>query len=87
MEFDEFVAFLEDYIGKIFIRWEIKWNTITRWYGKLYILIYDSYDLNGDGGVSAQELYEVQSDLQTEGEVWGTIMQKWIKLYHVISNI
>jgi len=47
MEFDEFVAFLEDYIGKIFI----------------------SYDLNGDGGVSAQELYEVQSDLQTEGEI------------------
>ena len=31
--------------------------------------IIDSYDLNGDGGVSAQELYEVQSDLQTEGEV------------------
>ena len=87
MEFDEFVAFLEDYIGKIFIRWEIKWNIITTWYGKLHILINGSYDLNGDGGVSAQELYEVQSDLQTEGEVWGTILQKWKKLYNVISYI
>jgi len=47
MEFEEFVAFLEDYISKIFA----------------------GYDLNGDDTVSSQELYAVQSDLQTDGEI------------------